>query len=173
MDRRRIDREVRLGGILEPVLDLFALDYLAEHQRARGWIFLGLIGEAVFMHRAVLRVFPIILGDQERTVKQTRCVDGLNNEPARWRLRNDRSAEHMVENLSQTVTFAFDPSGPELTLGLYLSPSGKVVDDEKSELPIAIETDRAHLDGYPLSIPAPQCALHLRRGRPLGHNGFH
>jgi hypothetical protein len=47
------------------------------------------------------------------------------------------------------------------------------VEHELSELPIAIETDRAHLDGYPSSIPAPQCALHLGRCRPFSRNGFY
>src|SRR5262245_66675535 len=155
MDRRRIDREIGFGGILEPVLDLFAFDDLAEHQRASGWILLGLVREAVFTHRAVLRVPAIIFGDQERTVKQSRGFDVVKNEAARWRFGDDHSDRHLFENPRQTVAFAFDLSGPELTLGLYLFPSGQVVDYELSELLISIETDGADLDGDSSSILAP------------------
>src|SRR5262245_55197507 len=154
MDRRRIDREIGFGGILEPVLDLFAFDDLAEHQRASGWILLGLIREAVLTHRAVLRVPAIIFGDQERTVQQSRGFDVVKNEPARWRFGNDHSDGHLFENPRQTVAFVFDLSGPALTLGLRLFPSGKVVYHELSELLIPIETDCADLDGYCSSIPA-------------------
>src|SRR5262249_42952684 len=134
---------------------LFALDDLSGHQRAGGWILLGLIGEAAVTHRAVLGVSPIVFGDQERTVKQPRGFDVVKDQPARWRLRDDHADGHLFENPLQGVAFVSDLPGPALTLGLRLFSPGQVMDDEQSELLIPAEPDRALLDGYSSSVAAP------------------